>query len=283
MIDFPIIDTHLHLWDTGRLSYPWLTDIPQINRTFSLEDYNKACKGIEVEKMIFMQCECLPSQYREEVAWVSGLAEKDPRLEGIVAWAPLEKGEAARPEIEVLKANPLVKGLRRIIQYEADPEFCLRPDFIKGVNLLADYGLTFDICISHVQNKNVIRFIEQCPGVKMIIDHIGKPDIKNHILHPWKDEIKEMSEFDNVYCKLSSLATEADHKNWTIDDLRPYVEHLLECFGTGRLVFASDWPVSSLAADIPTCVSTIEELMEGASMDDLRKVFNQNGREFYGI
>jgi L-fuconolactonase len=283
MIDFPIVDTHLHLWDINHLSYPWLNDIPKLNRTFLLEDYKEACGGIEVEKMIFIQCECDPSQYKQEVEWVTGLAQKDPRLQGIVSWAPLEKGEEVRPEIELLKDNPLVKGIRRIIQFEPDLEFCLQPDFIKGVNMLSQYNLTFDICISHKHNQSVIKLLDQCPGVPMILDHIGKPDIKNQIMDPWKEEILEISKFPNVCCKLSSIATEADHDHWTLEDLRPYVDHIVACFGVDRLIYASDWPVSTLAADLMTCVSTLWKLLEEFSREDLQKLFLHNAIQFYGV
>ena len=283
MIDFPIVDTHLHLWDIDHLSYPWLNDIPKLKRSFLLEDYNEALGGIEVEKMIFMQCECDPSQYKQEVEWITGLAQKDPRLQGIVSWAPLEKGEEVRPEIELLKDNPLVKGIRRIIQFEPDMEFCLQPDFIKGVNMLSQYNLTFDICISHLHNQSVIKLLDQCSGVPMILDHIGKPDIKNQIMDPWKEEILEISKFPNVCCKLSSLATEADHDHWTVEDLRPFVDHIVACFGVDRLIYASDWPVSTLAADLITCVSTMLKLLEGFSREDLQKLFVHNAIQFYGV
>jgi len=279
MIDYPIIDTHLHLWDLKKLRYPWLDNIPALNRTFSLDDYNRACGNIKVEKMVFMQCECLPSQYVQEVERVTELSLTDSRISGIVSWAPLEKGEEVRLEIEFLKKNSLVKGIRRIIQFEPDLEFCLSPDFIRGANLLAEY----DICISYIHNKSIIKFISKCPDVPMILDHIGKPNIKGRVLHPWCDEISEISKFPNVYCKLSSLATEADHLNWTIDDIRPYVDHLVKCFGFDRLVFATDWPVSSLAANIPTCVNTLASILEGCSPAEIKKVFVSNALDFYRI
>lgn len=283
MIDFPIIDTHLHLWDKDHLNYPWLSDVPMLNRSFLLEEYNKACGNLTVEKMIFMQCECAPSQYRQEVEWVTEQAFNDPRIKGIVSWAPLEKGEEVRPEIEALKTNPLVVGIRRIIQFEPDLEFCLRPDFIHGVNLLPEYGLTFDICISHIHNKSVIKFLGECQGVRMILDHIGKPDIKNNRLDPWRDEIAEIAKFPNVYLKLSSLATEADHLTWTVDSISSYANHVIECFGIDRIVFGSDWPVVTQAAEIQTAVSTILEIMKGCTTEELKKVFYQNAQKFYGI
>ena len=283
MIDFPIIDTHLHLWDLDQLSYPWLSDVPMLNRSFLIEDYKLACGDLQVEKMIFMQCECDPLQYRQEVEWVTEQALKDHRIQGIISWAPLEKGEGVRPEIEELKSNLLIKGIRRIIQFEPDLEFCLRPDFIKGVNMLPRFGLTFDICISQVHNTNVIKFLKACPEVPMILDHIGKPDIKNNRLDPWRSEIREIAKFPNVYFKLSSLATEADHQNWTVGELRPYVNHIIECFGIERTVFGSDWPVVTQAASIPTLIQTILELLKGCTREEMKKVFYHNASQFYGI
>jgi L-fuconolactonase len=283
MINFPIIDTHLHLWDINHLDYPWLKDIPMLNRTFLLDDYDKDFKDFNVEKMIFMQAECDPSQYKQEVSWVSDIARKDTRLQGIISWAPLEKGEGARSEIEELKKNPLVRGIRRIIQFEPDPEFCLQPDFIRGVNMLKEYDLTFDVCISHIHNKNIIRFLDKCSEVPMILDHIGKPDIKSNLLDPWREEIRQMTKFSHLYLKLSSLATEADHENWSIEDIKPYVDHIIECFGIERIVFGSDWPVLKQAADIPTAIETILKIMKGCTKEELKKIFYDNAKKFYRV
>lgn len=283
MIKFPIIDSHVHVWDIKNLHYPWLDNIPALNRTFLMDDYNKACSGIDVESIVFVQCECDPDQYRQEVEWVTKLAETDKRIKGIVSWAPLENGEEVRNELEVLSNNKLVKGIRRIIQFESDLDFCLHTGFIKGVKMLSEYGFTFDICISYIHNKNTLKFVEQCQEIPMILDHIGKPDIKNNQLDPWRDEIREIAKFPNVYCKLSSLATEADHQKWTVDGLRPYVDHILESFGTDRIVFGSDWPVVTQAANIPICISTMVDIMKGCPREELKKVFYNNAIKFYGI
>ena len=222
MIDISIVDAHLHVCDLKLFRYPWLDEIPKINRTLGLKDYKNACGPIDVEKMVFIQYECEPYQYKGETEWITNLAQKvDNRIQGIVSWAPIENGEAVRPEIEELSKNRLVKGIRRIIQFEEDLDFCLKDEFIKGVRLLKDYNMTFDICISPRNNLNTIKLVEKCPGVKFILDHIGKPNIKNNELDPWRKEIRELSRMRNVFCKVSSLATEADHQNWSIDDLRP--------------------------------------------------------------
>ncbi len=284
MLDFPVADAHVHLWDIKKLRYPWLDSNRLLNRTFLPDDYNKACGPIKVDKMVFLQCECEPRQYMDEVEWVTGLAKnEDSRIQGIVSWAPIEKGEGVRSEIEALAVNKLVKGVRRIIQFEEDLGFCLKPDFIRGVNMLPEYGLSFDICISYIHNVNTIKFVEQCPEVSFILDHIGKPNIREGILDPWRDEIRQLSRFPNVFCKVSSLATEADRTKWTIEDLKPYADHIFDCFGFDRTVYAGDWPVSSQAADLPTCVGTLEKLVSGCSKKELKNLFHDNAVKFYRL
>jgi L-fuconolactonase len=233
--------------------------------------------------MVFLQCEVDPTQFRAEAAWVTSLAQQDPRIEGIVPWAPLEKGDAARPDLEQFAANPLIKGVRRIIQFEPDIEFCLRPDFVRGVQALADYGFSFDICISHIQLANTIKLVEQCPDVKFILDHIGKPDIKNHLLDPWRDEIRTLAALPNVWCKISGLVTEADHQQWTRDDLKPYIDHVIESFGFDRVMYGGDWPVAYQATDYPRWVETLEWAIAGCSDAELRKLFRENAVSFYRL
>jgi L-fuconolactonase len=283
MLDFGIVDAHLHLWDTKRFIYPWLEDIPSLNRTFTIEDYDHVCGSVRVDKMVFVQCECEPAQHLLELEWVTEQAKAIPRIKGIVPWAPLELGGGVEEELGGMAQNPLVKGIRRIIQFESDLEFCLKPEFIAGVKLLPRYGFSFDVCIDYRHNINALRFLEQCPEVPCIIDHIGKPDIKNHRLDPWRSEIRELAQLPNVYCKFSSLATEADHQNWTLDDIRPFTDCICESFGIDRLVFAGDWPVSSQVMQYETCVETARSLIGGVSGGDLYKLFRGNAEQFYRV
>lgn len=281
MPDFPIVDTHLHVWDTGRLRYPWLDNIPLLNKPYVLDDYNRACGPVHVEKMVFLQCECDFSQFMDEAEWVTELAHQDSRLQGIVPWAPLEKGDAAKADLEKLAANPLVKGVRRIIQFEPDIEFCLQPDFVKGVQSLTAFGLHFEICISHIQMANTIKLVQQCPNVRFILDHIGKPDIKNAVLDPWRQEIKTLAQMPNVWCKISGLVTEADHQNWKKEDLKPYIDHVIESFGFDRVMYGGDWPVAFQATEYPRWVETLEWAVSGSSETELRKLFRDNAIKFY--
>ena len=283
MIDSPIVDTHVHLWDPQRLPYPWLTGVPRLNRAYLVDDYRRACGEVAVAKIVFVQADTDFARYREEVEWVTAVAAAEPRLAAIVAWAPLERGTAAEPEVAVLAARPLVRGVRRIIQSEEDIGFCLRPDFVHGVQLLARHDLTFDICINHRQLANTIKLVEQCPEVTFVLDHIGKPDIRRHLLDPWRAELRTLSTFPNVWCKLSGLVTEADHAHWTRDDLKPYVDHVVECFGFARTMYGSDWPVAVQATDCPRWVETLAWAVSGCSTEQLRNLFHDNALAFYRL
>jgi len=282
MLSFPIVDTHVHLWDPNRISYPWLNNIPSLNQPYLLEDFNRAAGPVQVDKIVFLQCDCAFADSMAEAEWVTGLAAQDPRIEGMVPWAPLEAGDGARPYLEKLAANKLVKGVRRLIQSEP-VDFCLRPDFVKGVQALADFGLSFDICIYHIQLANTVQLVKQSPQVSFILDHIGKPDIKNQLFEPWRAELKALSELPNVWCKISGLVTEADHQNWTREDLKPYIDHVIDCFGFGRVMYGGDWPVSTLATDYPRWVETLLWAVEGASEAELRKLFRENAIKFYRL
>jgi len=281
--DFPIVDTHLHVWDPENLSYPWLDDVPLLNKSYLLPDYDHACGPVQVERMVFVQAEADFSMFREETAWVSQLAQQDSRLQGIVAWAPLEKGEAVRDDLEALAQNPLVKGIRRIIQFEPDIEFCLHPDFVRGVRALSDYGLSFDICINHIQFANTLRMVDQCPNVRFILDHIGKPDISQQLMDPWKQQMQELAAFPNVCCKMSGLVTEADHQAWQPEDLRPYIDHVIACFGFDRTLFGGDFPVVLQASAYTRWVETLDWALAGCSESEKKQLYHDNAVAFYRL
>jgi L-fuconolactonase len=283
MPNFPIVDTHLHIWDLSRLRYPWLASVPMLNKNHLITDYRAACGSVTVAKLVFLQCECDPAQFQAEADWVTEVAQSDPRICGIVPWAPLEQGDAADAALARLAANPLIKGIRRIIQFEADPAFCLQPRFVRGVQLLGKHGLNFDLCINHRQLANTIKLVRQCPGVKFVLDHIAKPDIKAGLLDPWRAELRELAALPNVWCKLSGLVTEADHAVWTPAGLQPYIDHVITCFGFDRVMFGGDWPVSTQATDYPRWVATLDAALPRATPEQLRKLYVTNAETFYGI
>ncbi len=283
MLNFPIIDTHLHVWDPALLRYPWLASSPLLNRRYDVNDFRQACGPVAVEQMVFLQAECDFAQFIDEAQWVTAQAQIDPRLTGIVPWAPLEQGDAARPALAQLAANPLIKGIRRIIQFEPDQAFCLRPDFVTGVQILPEYGFHFEICINHTQLANTLKLVAQCPNTTFILNHIGKPDIKQHVLEPWQQELRQLAAFPNVWCKLSGVVTEADHAHWTPADLQPYIDHVIDCFGFGRVMYGGDWPVAFLAAEYPRWVETLANAVSGCSDAELHQLFHDNAQSFYRL
>ncbi|MDP7741538.1 MAG: amidohydrolase family protein [Lentisphaeria bacterium] len=282
MPGFPIIDTHLHLSDPSRISYPWINSAPALNRPFTIDDYREACGDVEVEAMVFMEVDPNVDDRQEEIDFVCEVAATEPRLKGMIAQAPLERGAAIRPELENLANNPLIKGVRRLLQDE-DVDFCLGASFIEGVRQLPDFGIPFDICIFHRHLANVVKMVQQCPDVQFILDHIGKPGIKDGLLEPWKSDLKDLAALPNVMCKISGMTTEADMENWTRDDLRPYFDHVIECFGFDRVVYGGDWFVASLATTYPRFVETLDWAVAGCSDEELKKLYRDNAQKFYQI
>ncbi len=281
MPQLTIVDSHVHLWDPSRFRMSWLDGSPDIDRPMGLADYRSHTAGVDVGGMVYLQVEVEPAYGLMEARWAVERANEEPRLRAIVAWAPLEFGEQARAYLDELVAiDRRIKGVRRLIQGES-LDFALQPRFVRGVQLLADYGLTFDICLKHPQLAGAVELVRRCPNVQFILDHIGKPDIAAGLLDPWRAQIRELASLPNVICKVSGMVTEADHARWTTDDLRPYVEHVLESFGEDRVAFGGDWPVVLLASPWRRWVDTLDALTSGLSDDAKRKLWAANARRFY--
>src|SRR5579884_3300046 len=257
----PMIDAHVHLWNPDRFNMPWLSDIPALNRSYGLQEYREQTRGLPINGMVYVEGGVDPRQALREAQYVVELAREEPRLQAIVAAVPVEHGDRMRTHLMALQSiSPLIKGVRRNLQDEADPTFCLRPDFVRGVQLVAEYGFSFDICVRHHQFPMVVEVVRRCPDTRFILDHLGKPGIKNHILDPWREHLAQLAALPNVWCKVSGLVTEADPQRWTPDDLAPYLAYALEVFGEDRVVFGGDWPVLLLASSYDWWIETLDSL-----------------------
>jgi L-fuconolactonase len=279
--DFPITDTHVHLWDPAKLRYGWLRD--HLSRPHGLPEFEAARGGIAVGSIVFVEAGAHADDALAEAEWVSALAAKEPRLQGIVANASLEQGDGVTAHLEALAHLQLVRGVRRLLQGESDARYCLRPSFVEGVKRLSRYHFSFDICIKHPQLPAAVELVRACPEVTFVLDHIAKPDIKFGTLDPWRADLKRMAELPNVWCKLSGLVTEADPAHGKPDDLRPYIEHVLACFGTKRVFFGSDWPVVTLAAPYVRWAETLWQFVAPMSADEKHALFAENGKRAYRI
>src|SRR4051812_1984103 len=262
---FPIIDSHVHLYEVEALSYGWLAGVPKINRTHGLADFDSARGDVAVEGLIFAEVAVDPGLHLQEAALIQTMADADPRLIGIVAHAPLERGPAIEADLIALKANRAVCGIRRLIETERDPSFVLAPPFLEALKLLPKHGLTFDICVKHWAMVFALELVRRCPEVRFVLDHIGKPGIKHGLKEPWWRQIRELAAYPNVVVKVSGVISEADHGHWRPEDVKPYVAHVIDCFGFDRLMYGSDWTVSELTHRYPAWVEILDDVVAGAS------------------
>lgn len=283
MPDFSIVDTHVHLWDPARIPLRWGDEAPAINRRHLIAEYDAARADVEVEAMVFLECDVAAGRHLDEAAMVAEIATGEPRLQAIVAHAPLEKGDAVAADLDALTRHPGLRGIRRLLQHEPDIQAVLDERFVAGLNLLPRNNLHFEICIFHHQLPAIVDLVRRLPNVTFMLDHIAKPPIKSGDLQPWRTRIAELAALPNLMCKMSGLVTEADHANWQPGDLRPYIDHVVETFGFDRLVFGSDWPVLTLAGQLPQWVAILDEALAGASEEDLRFFWVENAQAFYRL
>lgn len=272
-----LIDSHVHFWDPQKLRYVWLDNLPTLNRVFLTQHV-----PARVDEIVFVQADCAAAQSLDEVNFVTALAQHDARVRGIVAFAPIEDAETLRAHLAQLKQNPLVKGVRHLIQDETIG-FCTQPQFVSGARLLANYNFTFDICIRHWQLPDAIQLVRACPQINFVLDHCGKPDIKNHVLEPWRTHISELATLPHVFCKLSGLVTEANHENWISEDLQPYIQHVITAFGIDRVMFGSDAPVAYLASTYERWVETLERATKHLMHAEQEKLWHTNAQKFYRL
>jgi L-fuconolactonase len=283
MPDFPIIDSHVHLCEPSKFGYGWTRNAPSLNRRVLPEDFSKAAAPVQIDQFVFVEVDVDFPQHLEEAEWVQSLSAKDKRLTGMVAALPLERGKEIEGELARLRQNKILKGIRRLIQTQPDSDFCIRPQFIEGLKLLARYDLPFDICILHHQMPNTIKMVRSAPEVRFVLDHIGKPGIKAGIFDPWRQQMRELASMPNVHCKISGVATEADHKNWTREQIKPYIAHAIETFGFDRIMYGGDWHVLELAGSYPEWVDIVDWVTEGVTADEKRKLFRDNAIRFYRL
>ncbi|MGI3903847.1 MAG: amidohydrolase family protein [Janthinobacterium lividum] len=283
MPDFPIIDAHVHLYDSSRISYPWLAGVPAIDASFLPAELDVARGAVMIEHLVFLEVDAAPGQELDEALFIDGLARTEPRIGAIVASAPVEKGAAVAEDLERLCALSRVKGIRRLIQSLPRAEDCVMPDFVAGVREVGRRGLTFDLCITHGQLASATELVRQCPEVSFVLDHMAKPPVASGRREPWTQEMRILAELPNVVVKLSGIVTEADHSGWTRDRLRPYVDHVVESFGFSRVLFGSDWPVVNLASTYPDWVDVMDGFLAGVPEIDLRRVYRDNAIRTYRL
>lgn len=276
-----LVDTHQHLWDPARIPCTWCAGIPALNRRFGLDDYRAAAAGTGITRTVFVECDVDEPHALAEARLVQVLAEADPLIGGFVASGRPEH-EGFRAHLAALAELPQLRGFRRVLHTQPDA-LSQQTRFIEHVRLLPEFGLTFDLCVLARQLPLAIALVDACPRVSFILDHCGVPDVRGRALDPWRDHLRQLAARPNVFCKISGLVAYADPAAWTVADLRPWVEHTLECFGWDRVLWGGDWPVCTLAAPLSRWVAATRELTAGATAEQRARLFHLNAERIYRV
>jgi L-fuconolactonase len=274
-----LLDAHVHFWDPSARHHGWLAETPPLQRRFGPKDLDVG--GRTLSGVLFVQADCRDEEALDEVHWVQTLAAEEPLIRGIVAYAPLHLGEAAESHLRALASEPLVVGVRRLLQGRP-AETIMAPELITGVRMLADWGLTFDLCATHDQLPQVCRLVRSCPDTRFVLDHLGKPPVRAGALDPWRADLEQLAALPNIVCKLSGLATEAAPGRGA-DDARPYLAYALETFGPRRCMIASDWPVATLATTVTRWFDVVLEAVAELTPADRAAVLEGTAAATYGL
>ena len=277
-----IIDTHLHVIDQSVLRYPWLSEVAALNRDFSYRDYEREARRVGIGMALHMEVDVDPAQIEQETEQVGMLAaQPDSLIVGAIASCRPEEPDFAA-YLERQRQNPLVKGFRRVLHVVPD-EVSEGTLFRENLKRLSGTGLTFDLVVQPHQIPKAIALADLAPDVQFILDHCGVPDIKGGSELPWREHVAEIARRPNVTAKISGVVAYADAENWTVEALRPYVEHVMEAFGWDRLVWGSDWPVCTLGGSLSTWVAATHALLEGASVEERTKLLSGNARRIWRL
>lgn len=271
------IDSHQHLWSYNEEDYGWITDeLSKIRRDFSPTDLQMELKANQFDGSIAVQAR----QSIEETEWLLELAEQNNFIKGVVGWVDLRSDNLESQLLRFSKKEKFV-GVRHVVQDEPNDDFVLEEDFLDGISQLSKYHLTYDILVFERQLPASIKMVEKFPNQKFVIDHIAKPRIKEGTINPWNENMQVMAQFPNVYCKLSGMITEADWHEWSTKDFKPYLDVVLDAFGTGRLMFGSDWPVSLIAGAYKDTVDLVESHISKYSENEQQAIMGNNAIDFY--
>jgi predicted TIM-barrel fold metal-dependent hydrolase len=272
-----IVDTHLHLVYKSRFAYPWLAAAPPLDRDWKAEDYFAEAGPLGIEAALHMEVDVAEPDMEAETRFVAGL---HPRIVGAIA--------PARPEspdfpayLERLRSIHGLKGIRRILHTSPD-ELSQSAPFVANMQLLGKAALPFDLCVLARQLPVGRELVAKCPDTQFVLDHCGVPDVAGKALDPWRADIKRLAELPNVAAKISGIAAYAK-PDWTVADLRPFVEHVIDSFGWDRVVWGSDFPVVTLTGNLTRWVVAIRDIVSGASTDEQAKLFHVNAERIYKL
>lgn len=273
-----IIDTHQHFWRYNPVNHAWINDdMALIRKDFLPADLQPLMAANAVTACIAVQAD----QTEQETDWLLQLADENSFITGVVGWVDLRSPQLAE-RLEHYALCKKLKGFRHILQGE-DPSLMLQPDFMQGIAQLHAAGFAYDILIFPHHLPAALQLVQQFPDQRFVIDHLAKPYIKHGLIGEWAAGMKSLAAHPNVYCKISGMVTEADWRNWSAVDLHPYVDTVVQAFGTERCMFGSDWPVCLVAASYNKWLNTVQDYFASFSAEEQADVFGRNAQRFYQI
>lgn len=274
-----IIDSHQHFWQYEPVKHAWIDDdMSSIRKDFWPEDLKKIYQENGIDGCVAVEAD----QTRDETDFLLELASKNDFIKGIVGWVDL-RDEAVEDVLSHYAQYKKIKGFRHVVQGEPDHNFLLRSRFLRGISLLENYNYTYDILVFPHQLGATLEFVKQFPNQKFVIDHIAKPYVKDGYYEGWAVLMQEIAKQENVSCKLSGIITEADYKHWTVAQIQPYMNLVLEAFGTDRILFGSDWPVCLVAGNYEKVKQLTTDFIATLGVNEQAQIMGKNAIKFYNL
>jgi L-fuconolactonase len=273
------LDAHQHFWHYSLQEYGWIgPDMAALKQDRLPADLAPLLASSGIDGTVAVQAR----QTLEETCWLLALAEQQPFIRSVVGWVDLQSHDL-REQLERLTTHPKFRGVRHVLQDEPDDRFMLRAGFVRGIGLLVDFGLTYDILIFSRHLPLACELVAHFPDQPFVLDHIAKPPIRDGLLEPWSAGIRRLAAHPNVMCKVSGLVTEASWQHWQPADFRPYLDVVFEAFGPHRIMFGSDWPVCTLAGSYADIVGIILDYIQQLSAAEQAAVWGKTAARFYGL
>ncbi len=272
------IDAHQHFWIYNQREYDWIDEtMASIRRDFLPGELKPQLEHAGFAGSVLIQVR----QTLDETRWLLELAERNPFILGVVGWVDLRSARV-RADLESFAGKSKLVGIRHIVQAEPD-NFLLDADFLRGISVLEEFDLAYDILIYTKHLSMAAEFVRRFPRQRFVLDHLAKPPIKSGAVDLWARGIRQLASFPNVYAKVSGLVTEADWQAWKPEDVRPYLDVAFASFGAKRLMIGSDWPVCTVAASYARVMNLVKDYLSNYGVQEQEAVLGGNAANFWRL
>jgi L-fuconolactonase len=273
------LDAHQHFWKYNPDEHSWMNDqMTALKQDFFPSDLEPLLRKVGFDGSVAVQAR----QNLEETRWLLELADGFAWIKAVVGWVDL-CSESVRRQLEEFSPNPKLAGVRHVLHDEPDDEFMLKPEFLRGLSQLREFNLAYDLLVFPKHLPIAVKLVKQFPEQRFVLDHLGKPLIRDGVIQPWRDDLLRMAEWPSVFCKLSGMVTEAKWNQWRLEDFHAYLDIVLDAFGPSRLMIGSDWPVCRLSAAYEAALHIVTDYISRYSVTEQAAILGESCARFYGI